>query len=79
MKCETQAEVDYYWDRLSDGGAEQPCGWVNDRYGLSWQIVPTVLGRLLNDRDAAKAQRVIQAMLQMHKIDIATLNQAYAA
>lgn len=79
VKCETQTEVDYYWDRLADGGKEQPCGWVNDKFGLSWQIVPTVLGRLLNDKDPAKAQRVMQAMLQMRKIDIATLNQAYAA
>jgi predicted 3-demethylubiquinone-9 3-methyltransferase (glyoxalase superfamily) len=65
------------WERLSEGGQEQPCGWLQDKYGLSWQIIPTILGKLLGDKDAAKAQRVMQAMLQMKKIDIARLKQAY--
>jgi predicted 3-demethylubiquinone-9 3-methyltransferase (glyoxalase superfamily) len=77
VNCETQQEVDELWKKLSEGGAIQQCGWLQDKYGLSWQIIPTILGRLLRDKDAAKAQRVMQAMLQMKKIDIARLKQAY--
>jgi predicted 3-demethylubiquinone-9 3-methyltransferase (glyoxalase superfamily) len=79
VKCETQAEVDRYWNKLTvGGGEEQPCGWLKDRFGLSWQIIPNALGRYLGDRDATKANRVMQAMLQMKKIDIAALDRAYA-
>ncbi len=77
VSCETQDEVDYYWEKLSEGGEEQPCGWLKDKYGLSWQVVPTILGQLLQDQDAEKARRVTEAMLQMKKIDIETLRQAY--
>jgi predicted 3-demethylubiquinone-9 3-methyltransferase (glyoxalase superfamily) len=77
VNCTTQEEVDGYWEKLSEGGAKNQCGWLQDKYGLSWQIVPTVLGELLQDKDAAKAQRVMKAMLQMTKIDIALLKQAY--
>ena len=78
INCETQQEVDYYWERLTaDGGMEQPCGWVKDRFGLSWQVIPNALGRYLSDQDRVKAQRVTQAMLQMKKIDIAALDRAY--
>jgi predicted 3-demethylubiquinone-9 3-methyltransferase (glyoxalase superfamily) len=78
VNCATQAEVDELWARLSDGGEEQPCGWLKDKYGLSWQIIPQTLMDLMQDKDAAKAQRVMQAMLQMRKIDIAALQRAYA-
>ena len=77
VNCETQQEVDQLWEKLSEGGEIQQCGWLQDKYGLSWQIIPTILGKLLKDKDAAKAQRVMQAMLQMKKIDIALLKQAY--
>jgi predicted 3-demethylubiquinone-9 3-methyltransferase (glyoxalase superfamily) len=77
VNCETQQEVDDLWAKLSEGGEEGQCGWLKDKYGLSWQIVPSILGELLNDKDAGKAQRVMQAMLQMHKIDISQLMQAY--
>lgn len=77
VNCETQDEVDSYWERLTDGGEESQCGWLKDRFGLSWQIIPTALGELLGDPDPEKAGRVVQAMLQMHKIDIATLQRAY--
>ena len=74
----SQAEIDHYWDALSrDGGQEGPCGWLKDKFGLSWQIVPTALGRLLGDKDPRKAQNVMQAMLKMSKLDIAALQQAY--
>jgi predicted 3-demethylubiquinone-9 3-methyltransferase (glyoxalase superfamily) len=76
VNCETQEEVDYYWEKLSHGGKEVQCGWLKDKYGLSWQLVPTVLGELLSDKDAAKAQRVMQAMLKMVKLDIKKLKQA---
>jgi predicted 3-demethylubiquinone-9 3-methyltransferase (glyoxalase superfamily) len=77
VNCETQQEVDHYWEKLTaDGGKEVQCGWLKDKFGLSWQIVPTALPRLLSDPDAAKANRVMQAMLQMVKIDIAKLEQA---
>ena len=77
--CKTQDEVDAYWSKLSEGGEEGPCGWLKDRFGLSWQIVPTVLPELLADPDAAKSQRVMQAMLGMKKIEIEGLEQAAKA
>jgi predicted 3-demethylubiquinone-9 3-methyltransferase (glyoxalase superfamily) len=77
VDCKTQEEVDYFWKKLSEGGEEQPCGWLKDKYGLSWQIVPTVLGEMLSDPDSGKSQRVMEAMLQMKKIDIAALKKAY--
>lgn len=77
VSCETQDEVDGLWDKLSEGGEKGPCGWLKDRFGVSWQIIPTALGRLLGDEDPGKAQRVLQAMLQMSKIDIAGLQRAY--
>jgi predicted 3-demethylubiquinone-9 3-methyltransferase (glyoxalase superfamily) len=77
VNCETQQEVDDLWEKLSEGGKKSRCGWLKDRYGLSWQIVPTALGKLLQDKDPAKAKRVMQAMLQMDKIDINRLKQAY--
>ncbi len=78
VNCESQDEVDYYWEKLSGGGDEkaQQCGWLKDKYGVSWQIVPTVLGELLNDPDPDKSRRVMKAMLKMKKIDIETLKQA---
>jgi len=76
VNCETQEEVDYYWEKLSEGGKEVQCGWLKDKYGLSWQIVPTVLGELLSDKDAAKSQRVMTAMLKMVKLDIKKLKDA---
>ena len=79
VSCETQDEVDYLWKALTDGGEESQCGWLKDRYGLSWQIIPTALHQLLSDPDPAKAQRVMQAMLQMQKIDVAALEEAAAA
>jgi predicted 3-demethylubiquinone-9 3-methyltransferase (glyoxalase superfamily) len=79
VDCATQEEVDYYWEKLSEGGDEnaQQCGWLKDRYGLSWQIVPRALLEMLNDPDAKKSQRVMAAMLRMKKIDIETLKRAY--
>jgi predicted 3-demethylubiquinone-9 3-methyltransferase (glyoxalase superfamily) len=79
VSCETQEEVDRYWSTLSEGGEEGPCGWLKDRFGLSWQIVPTALPRLLSDPDGEKAQRVMSAMLQMRKIEIDELERAAAA
>jgi len=77
--CESQQEIDFYWGKLSEGGDKeaQQCGWLKDKYGVSWQIVPTVLGQMLRDQDAAKSSRVMQALLQMGKLDIARLRQAY--
>lgn len=77
VKCETQAEVDHFWEKLSAGGEIQPCGWLRDKYGVSWQIVPTVLGEMLADRDPEKARRVMRAMLQMTKLVIGDLERAY--
>ncbi len=78
VNCETQAEVDELWARLTaDGGEESQCGWLKDKYGLSWQIIPTILGNLMQDEDEAKAHRVMQALLQMKKIEIAELLRAY--
>ena len=76
VDCETQAEVDEYYDRLSEGGEEVACGWVTDKFGVSWQIVPRILGELLADEDSEKANRVMEAMLQMRKIDIDGLKKA---
>ena len=78
VNCENQDEVDYYWEKLSQGGdaSAQVCGWLKDKYGLSWQVVPTVLNELLSDRDRKKADRVMRAMLQMKKIDIKALERA---
>jgi predicted 3-demethylubiquinone-9 3-methyltransferase (glyoxalase superfamily) len=77
VSCESQEEVDHFWTRLSDGGEEGPCGWLKDRYGLSWQVVPTALMELLGDPDRAKSDRVMRAMLQMKKIEIDGLKAAY--
>ena len=77
IDCESQEEVDHYWNKLSEGGQEQPCGWLKDKYGLSWQVVPRILMEMLNDPDPAKAQRVTEAMLKMGKIVIAELENAY--
>jgi predicted 3-demethylubiquinone-9 3-methyltransferase (glyoxalase superfamily) len=79
VHCETQAEVDHYWDKLSAGGQQVQCGWLKDKYGLSWQIVPNALMELAQDKDPAKSQRVMAAMMQMKKIDIAGLKAAHAA
>ena len=77
--CETQEEVDYYWEKLSEGGDEkaQQCGWLKDKYGVSWQIVPKILAKMIKDKDIKKSQKVINAMLQMQKLDIKTLLKAY--
>jgi predicted 3-demethylubiquinone-9 3-methyltransferase (glyoxalase superfamily) len=77
VNCETQQEVDELWEKLSAGGREDRCGWLQDKYGLSWQIIPTALSEMLRDKDPEKAKRVMQAMLQMVKIDIKGLQQAY--
>jgi predicted 3-demethylubiquinone-9 3-methyltransferase (glyoxalase superfamily) len=78
INCETQEEVDYFWDKLiADGGEESACGWLRDKFGLSWQVTPTVLIDMLNDSDEKKSGRVMQAMLQMQKIDIKALKDAY--
>src|SRR5205807_3308875 len=78
VNCETQDEVDYFWEKLSaDGGSTGRCGWLKDKFGLSWQVNPVFLRDMLGDRDADKAQRVMQAMLKMDKLDIASLNRAY--
>jgi len=80
VNCETQEEVDYYWEKLSDGGDEkaQQCGWLKDKYGASWQVVPTLLPELIKDPDPQKSGRVMEALLQMKKLDIAKLKRAYA-
>jgi predicted 3-demethylubiquinone-9 3-methyltransferase (glyoxalase superfamily) len=78
IRCEDQKEVDYFWAKLTDDGEEGPCGWLKDRYGLSWQVVPKVLFEMLVDPDQAKSQRVMKAFLQMKKFDIAALKLAYA-
>ena len=79
VSCKDQKEVDHYWGKLSQGGQEAPCGWLKDRYGLSWQVNPAILGELLASRDAKKAKRVMEAMLKMKKIDIAALKAAAEA
>ena len=78
MQCDDQQEVDYFWKKLSAGGTEGPCGWLKDKYGLSWQIVPKVLYEMLLDQDHTKSRRVTKAFLQMKKFDIAELKRAYA-
>jgi predicted 3-demethylubiquinone-9 3-methyltransferase (glyoxalase superfamily) len=80
VNCETQEEVDYYWEKLSEGGDEkaQQCGWLKDKYGVSWQVVPSVLIEMINDPDSDKSQRAMEAMLQMKKIHIDELKRAYA-
>ena len=78
VDCETQQEVDELWEKLSEGGEKGQCGWLKDKYGLSWQIVPSVLGEMLQDKNPEKAKNVMKAMLQMDKIDIPTLKKAYA-
>jgi predicted 3-demethylubiquinone-9 3-methyltransferase (glyoxalase superfamily) len=77
VNCETQEEIDELWEKLTEGGEESQCGWLKDKYGLSWQIVPPVLIEMLQDKDAEKSRRVMKAMLQMKKLDIQTLKQAY--
>ena len=79
VNCKSQQELDYYWEKLSKGGDEkaQQCGWLKDKYGVSWQIVPTVLGEMLQGKDTERSSRVMKALLQMKKLDIKTLNQAY--
>ena len=77
VNCETQEEVDELWEKLSEGGQKSRCGWLKDKYGLSWQIIPSALGKMLGDKDPEKSQRVMKAILQMDKIDIKRLEQAY--
>jgi predicted 3-demethylubiquinone-9 3-methyltransferase (glyoxalase superfamily) len=78
VKCETQAEIDRFWDKLlAGGGKTQQCGWLTDKYGVTWQIVPTILGELLQSKDAEKSQRAMRAMMQMVKLDIAALKKAF--
>lgn len=79
IHCDTQDEIDYFWSKLSEGGEESVCGWLKDKFGLSWQVVPSVLPEILLDADAAKSQRVVKAFMQMKKFDIEALKQAYAA
>ncbi len=79
VNCETQEEVDELWEKLSEGGEKQRCGWLKDKYGVSWQIIPSVLGEMLQDKDAEKSHNVMRAMLQMDKIDISVLRRAYLA
>jgi predicted 3-demethylubiquinone-9 3-methyltransferase (glyoxalase superfamily) len=76
IECETQDEIDYYWGKLSEGGEEGPCGWLKDRYGLSWQVVPTGMEELFADPDKSRAERAMRAMLEMRKLDIAALRRA---
>jgi len=78
IDCETQAEVDYYWDKLAEGGGQQQCGWLKDRFGLSWQIVPRVLIEMMSGPVSDKSERVMKAIFQMKKLDIGTLERAYA-
>jgi predicted 3-demethylubiquinone-9 3-methyltransferase (glyoxalase superfamily) len=77
VNCETQEEVDRLWDKLSEGGEKGQCGWLKDKYGVSWQIVPTTLGQMLQDQDPQRSQNVMQAMLKMTKIDVETLRRVY--
>jgi predicted 3-demethylubiquinone-9 3-methyltransferase (glyoxalase superfamily) len=77
VNCETQQEVDELWEKLSEGGEKGRCGWLKDKFGLSWQVIPSILGKMLHDKDAEKAKSVMKAMLQMNKIDIKILQQEY--
>jgi predicted 3-demethylubiquinone-9 3-methyltransferase (glyoxalase superfamily) len=79
VNCDTQVEVDQLWSKLSAGGEEGPCGWLKDKFGLSWQIVPSALGKMMTDKDPEKSKRVMEAMLQMKKMDIAGLERAYSS
>ena len=78
IDCQSQDDVDYFWERLTDGGEPGPCGWLKDKFGLSWQVVPVVAIEMMQDKDRERANRVMQAVYQMSKIDIATLEKAYA-
>lgn len=78
IDCKTQAEVDFFWEKLSAGGKKSQCGWLKDKYGVSWQIVPQALGKLMGDKNPKKSKRVMDAMMKMTKIDIEKLKQAYA-
>ena len=77
VDCKTQEEIDYYWNKLTEGGSESMCGWLKDKYGLSWQIIPYTLGQLIGDPDQAKSQRALNAMFQMRKLDMAKLQAAH--
>lgn len=77
VNCDTQGEIDHFWDRLSEGGEQQQCGWLKDKFGVTWQIVPTALGELMRQGDAVKSRRMMHALLQMKKLDIAALKEAY--
>lgn len=79
VSCETQKEIDYFWEKLSVGGEKGRCGWLKDKYGVSWQVVPPILGKLLYDEDSEKSNRVMQAMLKMNKLNIQKLKQAFEA
>lgn len=79
MTCETQKEIDYYWDKLAAGGEEQPCGWVKDKFGLSRQIVPSIINELIGDADPKKVNRTMQAVSKMKKLNLAKIKQAYAS
>jgi len=79
VNCETQEEIDYFWEKLSAGGEKSQCGWLKDKYGLSWQVVPTILGELMGGNDAERSNRVMQAILQMQKLEIEPLKRAYDA
>lgn len=76
INCSTQDEIDYYWEKLSEDGRKDRCGWLQDKFGVAWQVVPPILGQLLGDKDAAKSQRVMEAMLKMNKLDIQVLQNA---
>ena len=78
VTCETQKEIDYYWDKLAAGGEEQPCGWVKDKFGLSWQIVPSIINDLIGDADPKKVNRTMQAVSRMKKLDLAKIKKAHA-
>jgi predicted 3-demethylubiquinone-9 3-methyltransferase (glyoxalase superfamily) len=79
VNCKTQKEIDSLWEKLSEGGSRERCGWLRDKYGVSWQIVPPILGEMMRDKDPAKSQRVMEALLKMDKLDIAALKKAYEA
>jgi predicted 3-demethylubiquinone-9 3-methyltransferase (glyoxalase superfamily) len=79
VHCDTQQEIDHFWSKLGEGGQEQPCGWLKDKFGLSWQVIPKALPQMLMDENSEKAQRVMKSMLQMRKIDLAALQRARAA
>jgi predicted 3-demethylubiquinone-9 3-methyltransferase (glyoxalase superfamily) len=78
VSCETQQEIDNLWEKLSEGGEQEQCGWLKDKFGISWQIVPNILGEMMQDKDAEKSEKVMKALIQMKKIDIQSLQKAYA-